>query len=127
MDADYGRNLDAAGNFVSDFRHSLFIYATVMSVPTRNRAICDAGLKSIAFDSGLPLVVGDGNVDYEKPSDEHGTLTVKDDNRPLRLGDKIKIIPGHCDPTVNLHDWYVGVRNERVEALWPIVARGAVW
>lgn len=127
MDADYGRNLDEAGNFVSDFRNSLFIYTTVMSVPTRNRAICDAGLKSMAFDSGMPSVVGEVNVVYDKPSDEHGTLNVKDDNRPLRLGDKIKLIPGHCDPTVNLHDWYVGVRGERVEALWPIVARGALW
>ena len=43
----------------------------------------------------------------------------------LTLGDKIWLIPGHCDPTVNLHDWYVGVRHGRVEALWPIAARGA--
>ena len=58
MDADYGRNLDESGNYVSDFRNSLFIYSTVMSVPTRERAICDAGLKAIAFDSGMPLVAG---------------------------------------------------------------------
>ena len=98
MDADYGRNLDEAGNFVSDFRNSLFIYTTVMSVPTRNRAICDAGLKSMAFDSGMPSVVGEVNVVYDKPSDEHGTLNVKDDNRPLRLGDKIKLIPVTATP-----------------------------
>src|SRR6516162_505781 len=45
--------------------------------------------------------------------------------RPLSLGEKLWLIPGHCDPTVNLHDWYVGVRNGRVETLWPINARGA--
>jgi 3-hydroxy-D-aspartate aldolase len=43
----------------------------------------------------------------------------------LSLAEKVLLIPGHCDPTVNLHDWYVGVRKGRVEALWPINARGA--
>ena len=46
---------------------------------------------------------------------------------PGQFGDKVKLVPGHCDPTVNLYDWYVGVRNDRVEAIWPIVARGAVY
>ena len=45
----------------------------------------------------------------------------------LRIGDKVKLVPGHCDPTVNLYDWYVGIRGERVEAVWPITARGAVY
>jgi 3-hydroxy-D-aspartate aldolase len=43
------------------------------------------------------------------------------------VGDKLKLIPGHCDPTVNLYDQYVCVRGGRVEAIWPITARGAVW
>ena len=46
---------------------------------------------------------------------------------PLGLGDKIRLVPGHCDPTVNLYDWYVGIRTGRVEQLWPITARGAVY
>ena len=58
-------------------------------------------------------------------SDEHGKLKVGPHARPLSLGEKVWLIPGHCDPTVNLHDWYVGVRKGRVEALWPISARGA--
>jgi D-serine deaminase-like pyridoxal phosphate-dependent protein len=45
----------------------------------------------------------------------------------LRLSDKIRLVPGHCDPTVNLYDWYVGIRANRVEQLWPITARGAVY
>ncbi len=44
----------------------------------------------------------------------------------LKVGDQIWLIPGHCDPTVNLYDWFVGVREGRVEALWPITARGAI-
>ena len=58
-------------------------------------------------------------------SDEHGKLKVGPKAKPVRMGEKVWLIPGHCDPTVNLHDWYVGVRNGRVEALWPVSARGA--
>jgi D-serine deaminase-like pyridoxal phosphate-dependent protein len=62
---------------------------------------------------------------YHRPSDEHGILDVAACNRRPRRGDKVLLVPGHCDPTVNLHDWYVGVRNGRVEVLWPVSARGA--
>ncbi len=127
MDADYARNRDADGGPFNEFEHSLFVYATVMSLPEATRAVVDAGLKSMAFDSGMPEVAGDGTIRYAGPSDEHGNLDLSRSNARLSLGDKLKLIPGHCDPTVNLYDWYVGVRAERVEALWPIVARGAVW
>ena len=60
---------------------------------------------------------------YARASDEHGRLAI---NR-LKLGDKVKLVPGHCDPTVNLHDWYVSICGKRVEAVWPITARGAVY
>ena len=58
-------------------------------------------------------------------SDEHGNLHLEPHAPHLRLGDRVRLIPGHCDPTVNLHDWFVGVRDGRVEELWPITARGA--
>jgi len=64
---------------------------------------------------------------YERASDEHGRLAVSAATNRLGLGDKIRLIPGHCDPTVNLYDWYVCVRGNRVEQLWPITARGAVY
>lgn len=66
------------------------------------------------------------DVEYIRAADEHGKLTLHDVNRSLDIGTKVRLIPGHCDPTVNLYDWYVGYRNNRVEALWPITARGAV-
>ena len=122
----YARNLDQAGAPKPEFEHSLFVWVTVMSHPTRDRAVVDAGLKALSTDSGMPTVEGIANVSYERASDEHGTLKVGDTNRPLAVGDKIRLIPGHCDPTVNLYDWYVGIRNERVEAIWPITARGAL-
>ncbi|MDX1529070.1 MAG: DSD1 family PLP-dependent enzyme [Gammaproteobacteria bacterium] len=127
MDADYARNRDADGGPFDEFEHSLFVYATVMSLPEATRAVVDAGLKSMAFDSGMPEVAGDGTIRYAGPSDEHGNLDLSGSNARPALGDKLKLIPGHCDPTVNLYDWYVCVRGKRVEALWPIVARGAVW
>jgi 3-hydroxy-D-aspartate aldolase len=127
MDADYGRNLDRDGGETHSFEPSLFVWATVMSRPTEDRAIVDAGLKALSVDSGMPTIWEEPAAIYERASDEHGKLAIAGATNRLRLGDKIKLVPGHCDPTVNLYDWYVGVRGDRVEAIWPIVARGAVY
>jgi 3-hydroxy-D-aspartate aldolase len=127
MDADYGRNLDQDGAPTKAFEPSLFVWATVMSRPTEDRAIVDAGLKALAFDSGPPTVWDEPAATYERASDEHGRLAVSTATNRLRIGDKIRLVPGHCDPTVNLYDWYVGMRGNRVEQLWPITARGAVY
>ncbi len=125
MDADYARNLSPEGRPWGGFEHSLFVYATVMSRPTTDRAILDAGLKSFSLDSGLPVVADLPDVEYVRASDEHGKLLLHDPTRNLEIGSKLRVIPGHCDPTVNLYDWYVGYRDGRVEAIWPITARGA--
>ena len=95
--------------------------------PHRGPAIVDAGLKALAFDSGPPLVCDEPAATYERASDEHGRLAVSAATNRLGLGDKIRLIPGYCDPTVNLYDWYVCVRGNRVEQVWPITARGAVY
>jgi 3-hydroxy-D-aspartate aldolase len=126
MDADYLKNLKPDGTPGSEFAASLFVYATVMSRPTKDRAVLDAGLKALSVDSGMPSVAGMQDVEYIRASDEHGKLTLHDPGRALPLGSKLRLIPGHCDPTVNMYDWYVCYRNNRVEALWPITARGAV-
>lgn len=126
MDVDYGRNLGLDGQPIRDFEHSLFLLATVMSHPLPPRAVVDIGLKAHSFDSGLPLVHGLPGVVYTKAADEHGVLTLSDDAH-VTLGQKIKLIPGHCDPTVNLYDWLVCYRRDRVEDIWPITARGAFY
>jgi D-serine deaminase-like pyridoxal phosphate-dependent protein len=97
-----------------------------MSVPTRDRAVVDAGLKAFAFDSGPPAVYGMPGVEYVKASDEHGVLAITGDAKPPRIGDRLWLIPGHCDPTVNLYDWIVGVRGDTVDCVWPVDARGAL-
>lgn len=122
MDADYRRVKDIKGEFISDFENALFIWTSIMSHVKHDKAICDAGLKAQSLDSGLPVIVGRTDVKYIKCSDEHGVI--EDPNGALKLNDKLKLIPGHCDPTCNIYDWYVGVRNDKVECLWPITARG---
>lgn len=126
MDADYSRNQKQNGAFFDEFEHSLFVYTTIMSKTRSDQIIVDAGLKALSVDSGMPQVVGMPAVSYLRASDEHGVLALDEEHDNLQVGDKIRLIPGHCDPTVNLYDWYVGVRNQRVETLWPISARGAL-
>ncbi|MFY2825756.1 3-hydroxy-D-aspartate aldolase BhcC [Ruegeria sp. MALMAid1280] len=124
MDADYGRILDENGNRIDrgEWENAFFILTSVMSHAKADKAIVDAGLKAQSVDSGLPVVFGRSDVEYIKCSDEHGV--VSDPEGVLKVNDKLHLVPGHCDPTANVHDWYVGVRGGKVEALWPVSARG---
>jgi len=124
MDADYARNLRMDGGAFDSFEHSLFLLATVMSRPVPTRAVCDVGHKAHSSDSGYPAVVGIDQAEYVGASDEHGVIRLGAPGVRLQVGDKLRLIPGHCDPTVNLHDWFVGVRGGRVECLWPVSGRG---
>ncbi len=123
MDADYARNEGAVDE--PRFEQSLFVWTTLMSRPAPEWGAVDAGLKAIATDSGPPLIHGHPGVEYSRAADEHGVLRFNDRACPLTVGDKLRLVPGHCDPTVNLHEWFVGIRGDRVEAVWPITARGA--
>ena len=127
MDADYGRILDKDGKRIdeTEFENALFILTSVMSHAKADKAICDAGLKAQSVDSGLPVIFGRTDVKYVKCSDEHGVI--EDPNGALKVNDKLKLVPGHCDPTCNVHDWYVGVRGGKVESLWPVSARGKAY
>lgn len=127
MDADYGRILDRDGKRIDqgEWENALFLLTSVMSHAKPDKAICDAGLKAQSVDSGLPFVFGRDDVKYIKCSDEHGVI--EDPLGMLRVNEKLKLVPGHCDPTCNVHDWYVGVRNGKVETLWPISARGKAY
>lgn len=117
MDADYGRNETAA-----PFANALFILTSVISDAVPGHAVCDAGLKSMSLESGLPVVSGENGVTYVKATDEHGQLAVATDTN-IALGHRLRLIPGHCDPTVNLHDWIIATRGGKVEAVWR-TARG---
>jgi len=127
MDADYGRILDKDGKRIdeNEWEYALFILTSVMSHSKKDKAIVDAGLKAQSVDSGLPFIYGRDDVEYIKCSDEHGV--VADSDGVLKVNDKLKLVTGHCDPTCNVHDYYVGVRNGKVETLWPISARGKAY
>ena len=127
MDADYGRILNKNGNRIDqgEWENSLFILTSIMSHAKGDKAICDAGLKAQSVDSGLPFIYGRDDVEYIKCSDEHGVID--DPDSVLKVNDKLKLVPGHCDPTCNVHDWYVGVRGGKVESLWPVSARGKAY
>jgi 3-hydroxy-D-aspartate aldolase len=127
MDADYGRILDKHGRRIDqgEWENALFILTSVMSHAKADQAVCDAGLKAQSVDSGLPVVFGRSDVTYVKCSDEHGVIA--DPDGVLKVNDKLRLVPGHCDPTCNVYDWYVGVRGGKVEAVWPVTARGLAY
>jgi len=124
MDADYAKNEWAAP--LPRFEHALFVLTTVMSRAKPERAIVDAGLKASSVDSGMPAVWQRPGLTYALASDEHGFIDIASGAVAPALGEKLLLVPGHCDPTINLYDWYVCMRGGVVEALWPIAARGAL-
>ncbi len=128
MDADYARNESAP--LAPVFEHALFIKTQVMSRSTQH-AVCDAGHKSHAIDSGLPAVWSPSGLVFANGGDEHGLLRTAHAGHPLpNLGDTVWLVPGHCDPTVNLHDVMLGVRGGlsggKVERLIRVDTRGAL-
>jgi len=126
MDHDYALNLDDQGQQINDFKQSLFIKTSVLSKPEVDRCVLDAGLKAYSTDSGLPVVYNIENAEVLGAADEHTNIRF-DSSLPVpRLGDSVTLLPSHCDPTVNLHDWLIGIRSSQVQAIWPIAARGAL-
>ena len=101
--------------------------STATSRPSAQLAIVDAGLKASSVDSGMPGVWRKPGLAYTQASDEHGWLEAPQGRELPALGEKLLLVPGHCDPTINLYDWYVCIRGGIVEALWPITARGALY
>lgn len=125
MDADYQRIHDENDQPITEFENALFILTSIMSHVKADKAVCDAGLKVQSVDSGLPYIFGRDDVTYIQCTDEHGEIS--DPHNKLKLNERLRLVPGHCDPTCNIHDWYVGVRDGKVECLWPVSARGKAY
>src|SRR5437899_3201915 len=125
MDLDYRRIGGQSGTLLTDFEMALTVVATGVSVPTRDRAMVDAGLKAFSTDKPFPPEpVERPGIEYAFAGDEHGRLTITDPSRAPRLGERIEFFPPHCDPTINLYDRVYAVRGLNVEAVWEIAARG---
>lgn len=115
MDVQYGATEDV------EYEHALTVLTTVMSLHD-HRVIVDAGLKALSTDAAMPKPVGIAGT-YAPGGDEHGILTGL---QRAHLGMQIELIPGHCDPTINLYDEYVVHRGGEVIDRWPVAARGKV-
>ena len=104
------------------YEPALTVLTSVVSRQRPEGPIVDAGWKAITVEAGMPAVKGRADLAYEPKGDEHGVV------RGARLapGEKLELVPSHCDTTVNLHDRYVGVRDGIIEAVWPIAARGRI-
>ena len=124
MDADYAANQPDPAQ--PAFEHALFVKSQVISVQA-GHAVCDAGHKSHAIDSGLPQVhplPGQNALQFANGGDEHGLLRPSTLEATLpALGSTVWLIPGHCDPTVNLHDTLIGVRGGLAEGVVERVIR----
>lgn len=126
LDVDYALNLNESGRNVSRFQHALFVLSTVISTSRPGQAVLDTGHKSVAVDRGLPSVWQQPDLRLTGASDEHLRMEGPAARMPA-IGEKFRLIPGHCDPTVDRFDWYVGVRKGRVESVWPVSARGGTY
>ena len=124
MDMEYETIGGPDGDRYRDFKNALTVITTVISTPP-GFAIVDGGYKAFSTDRPFtPKPVDLPGVEYGWAGDEHGRLHLGNGARPLKVGDRIEFIPPHCDPTVNLYDQIYALRGDRVEAVWPIAARG---
>ncbi|HET8576404.1 MAG TPA: DSD1 family PLP-dependent enzyme [Methylomirabilota bacterium] len=125
MDLDYRRIGGPKGPAYDDFEMALTVLTTVVSVPSAELAIVDAGFKAFSTDKPfVPEPVEWPGVEYSWAGDEHGRLTVTQPGRRPPLGERIEFFPPHCDPTINLYDRFYAMRGDEVEAIWEVSGRG---
>ena len=144
MDADYALNRNES-NEPRDFEHSLFVLTTVVHASRPGYVLVDAGVKAVNCDPAPAWVWGRPALTYTPTGDEQGRIEIPNGEPQPMLGDRLLLVPGHCDPTVNLHDEFVCIRSDsttgsrpRIEsgaglspgrqviAIWPVTARGAI-
>jgi D-serine deaminase-like pyridoxal phosphate-dependent protein len=108
----------------SDFAPSLTVMTTVLNTYFPGRLTTDAGSKALTLNKPGPIVIGEKGFTYNAGSDEFGAIRYETASKTYKVGDKLELIIPHCDPAVNEYDQIYGTRNDRVELVWPIAARG---
>ena len=126
MDAQY---IDIGGEsndeIYSDFQPALTILTTVLNDQYEGRATTDAGAKACTINRPWSRIKGETGVSYSSGSDEFGTIRYESNaSRIYKVGDTVELIVSHCDPVVNLYNQMYAIRNDKVEAVWQISARG---
>lgn len=109
---------------ISAFQLALKVVTTIVSRPAAERAIVDAGRKTMNMEMAMPFVLGREDIEVKSLSAEHGTLILAPSAQNLRIGDRLEIIPGYSDFTNVLHDQFYALRGNRIEAIWPLQGRG---
>ena len=130
MDEEYGaigRDADT-----ERFEPALTVHVTAVSRPRTGLITVDGGIKAFAADTSRPAALDAAGahlagIRYHFGGDEHGILQLKEGAPDLRVGDRLRFAPSHCDPTVNLHEWIHAARDGLVTELWPVAARGCGW
>jgi D-serine deaminase-like pyridoxal phosphate-dependent protein len=108
----------------TDFGTSLTVLATVLNTYFEQSMTTDAGAKALTLNQPGPWVIGENGFVYNASSDEFGVITYDHAEKSYRVGDRLELIAPHCDPVVNQYDRMYATRNDRVEAVWPVLARG---
>ena len=125
MDAQYleigGESNDA---LYTDFAPSLTVVTTVLNTYFPGRLTTDAGAKALTLNTPEAIVIGESGFAYNAGSDEFGVIRYETANKRYKVGDALELIVPHCDPVVNEYDQIYATRKDRVEAIWPITARG---
>ncbi len=128
MDEEYRLIGGRESERFDDFEVSLNVACTTISQPRNGAITVDGGYKAFASDSVAPVTDALPDVKFHFAGDEHGVLALPDGEQELRLGQILQFVTPHCDPTVNLHDYYwVQEEDNLVHSCWPITARGASW
>ena len=132
MDEDYGAIGHGNHDRFDVFEPALSVLVTAVSRPRAGLITVDGGIKSFAADTSRPAAIDERGahvpgIRYHFGGDEHGILQLKEGAPDLRVGDRLRFAPSHCDPTVNLYDWIHAARDGQVRELWPVAARGCSW
>jgi len=115
---------EADDSVFNDFASSLTVVTTVLNAYFPNSLTTDAGAKALTLNKPGPWVVGEKDFSYNAGSDEFGVIRYEKAERSYKVGDKLELIVPHCDPVVNEYDQMYAIRRDRVEQVWPILARG---
>jgi D-serine deaminase-like pyridoxal phosphate-dependent protein len=128
MDEEYRQIGGRSGPRFEDFQVALTIACTTISQPMTGAITVDAGYKSMASDT-VPAAVDElAQTKFRFAGDEHGVLLSKESMQSVRLGQVLQLVTPHCDPTVNLHDYYwVQEEDGLIHSCWPVSARGCTW
>jgi len=107
-----------------DFAPSLTVMTTIINSNYPGLLTTDSGTKALTLNKPNAMVIGEPDFNYIAGSDEYGTITFEKSTKSYKVGDRLEVIVPHCDPVVNLYDFMYGIRNDKVESILPILARG---